>query len=262
MYRSLCTALAAVVIAGLSADRLAAQTVDEVIAKNLQARGGVEKLKAMNSARVTGDVMQGSAKIHVVTYAKRPNLMRREMEAEIPPELAARAGRPGMPAPSGTLKSVTGFDGTTVWVMNPGTGNLPQAITGPQAEVAKQDADFDSVLLDYKAKGHTIELVGTENINGKPAHHLKITRKIGVVQHYYLDVATGLETRTSSTVEQGPSKAEVVMDLSNYQNVDGLAMPFTMKQSINGKPVAEVTISKWEVNVPIEDEVFRMPAKK
>ena len=52
------------------------------------------------------------------------------------------------------------------------------------------------------------------------------------------------------TVDQGGVKSEVTTDLSNYQTVDGLTMPFTMKQSVNGAPVAEVTIAKWEVNVP------------
>jgi outer membrane lipoprotein-sorting protein len=262
MYRSLCTALTAVLIAGVSAEVAGAQTVDEVIARNLDARGGVEKLRALTSTRATGDVVQGTTKIHVVTYSKRPNLMRREMEAPVPPELAARAGRAGQPTPTGTLKSVTGFDGTNVWIMNPGTGNLPQAVTGQQAELAKQGSEFDSVLLDYKAKGHTIELVGTENINGKPAYHLKVTRKQGIVQHYYLDTATGLEARQVATVEEGPIKAEVVIDFSNYQTVDGMAVPFTLKQSVNGKPVAEVTLSKWEANVAIDDALFRMPSKK
>jgi len=261
MYRSLCTALAAVVIAGLSADSAGAQTVDEVIAKNLAARGGVEKLKALTSTKSTGDVVQGTTKIHIVTYSKRPNLMRREMEAPIPPELV-RGGRAGMPTPTGNLKSVTGFDGTSVWIMNPGTGNVAQAVTGQQAELAKQGAEFDSALLDYKAKGHTIELLGTENINGKPAYHLKVTRKQGAVQHYYLDAETALEARQVETLEQGTQKAEVAIDFSNYKTVDGMAVPFTLKQSINGKPVAEVTVSKWEANIPIEDSLFQMPAKK
>ena len=54
-------------------------------------------------------------------------------------------------------------------------GGGAQQITGPQADMTKsQDGDFDSVLLDYKAKGTTIDLVGTEPIDGKPAYHLKI----------------------------------------------------------------------------------------
>ena len=247
-------ALATMALTGLAH----AQSVDEIVAKNLQARGGVEKLKGMTSAKITGDVAQQGMKIHIVTWAKRPNSMRREMEATPPPPSPGRASIPGT---TGPIKAVVASDGAHVWMINPMMGAGAQEITGPQADMAKTDADFDSVLLDYKAKGTAIEMVGTEPINGKPAYHLKITKKNGLVQHYYLDAETALEVRTSSDVEQDGNKATMTTDLSNYQTVEGLAMPFTMKQSVNGQPVAEITISKWEVNIPVDDDLFKMPGK-
>ena len=247
-------ALATIALTGLAH----AQSVDEIVAKNLQARGGVEKLKGMTSAKITGDVDQQGMKIHIVTWAKRPNSMRREMDATPPPPSPGRASIPGT---TGPIKAVVASDGAHVWMINPMMGAGAQEITGPQADMAKADADFDSVLLDYKAKGTAIELVGTEPINGKPAYHLKITKKNGLVQHYYLDVETALEVRTSSDVEQDGTKTTMTTDLSNYQTVEGLTMPFTMKQSVNGQPVAEITITKWEVNIPVDDDLFKMPAK-
>ena len=248
------------ILAAAAGSAAQAQTVDEVVAKNLQARGGVEKLKALNTTKITGDVEQQGAKIHIVTWAKRPHYLRREIEMTPPPP---SPGRANVPPATGPVKAVVAFDGQTVWTIDPRMGSGPQAITGPQADaVAKANPDFDSVLLDYKAKGHTVELVGTETIAGKPAHHLKITRKNGPVQQYYLDVATGLEVRTSDVIEQGGVKTELTTDLSDYQTVDGFSMPFKMRQSVNGTAVADVTISKWEVNVPMEDELFKMPAAK
>ena len=235
-----------------------AQTVDEIVAKNLKARGGVEKLKAMTSAKITGDVDQRGMKIHIVTWAKRPNYMRREMDATPPPPTPGRASIPGT---TGPIKAVVASDGTHVWMINPMMGGGAQEITGAQADAAKADADFDSVLLDYKAKGTTIELIGTEPIDGNPAYHLKITKKSGLVQHYYLDVESGLEVRTASDIVQDGNKTTMTTDLSNYRMVDGLIMPFTMKQSLNGTPVAEITISKWEVNIPVDDDLFKMPGK-
>ncbi len=253
-------AITVLALVASSAVAVHAQTVDEIVAKNLEARGGVEKLKALESAKITGDVVQQGVKVHLVTWAKRPNLMRREMEGPAPP--AGSPARAKLPASTGsTVKVIVGFDGKTVWILNPVISSEPQEITGPQAEVAKQDADFDSILLDYKAKGHKIELLGTEPIDGKPAYHLKITKKNGLVQDYYLDAATGLERRTSSTIEQGANKAVVTTDLSDYRKVDGLTMPFKMEQSVNGTPIAQVTISSWEVNVPLDGSLFTMPAK-
>ena len=248
------SALAIVALTGLAH----AQSVDEIVARNLQARGGVEKLKGMTSAKITGDVDQRGMKIHITTWAKRPNYMRREMDATPPPPSPGRASIPGT---TGPIKAVVASDGAHVWMINPMMGGGAQEITGPQADMAKADADFDSPLLDYKAKGTTIQLVGTEPIQGKPAYHLKLTKKTGLVQHYYLDVETALEVRTASDVEQDGNKATMTTDLSNYQTIDGLTMPFVMKQALNGTPVAEITISKWEINIPVDDDLFKMPGK-
>jgi outer membrane lipoprotein-sorting protein len=259
MVSSLRIGCAVALATALSAGLARAQTVDEVIAKNLKARGGAEKLKAMTTAKITGDVDQQGMKIHIVTWAKRPNFMRREMDATPPPP---SPGRASIPATAGPVKAVVAFDGNMVWTISPMTGDGPQQITGPQADMAKGQADFDSVLIDYKAKGHAIELLGTEPINGKPTYHLKITMKNGLIQHYYLDVETGLEVRTATTVDQGGARTEMTTDLSNYRTVDGLTMPFTMRQSMNGTLVAEVTIAKWEVNIPVDDDLFKMPVKQ
>jgi outer membrane lipoprotein-sorting protein len=259
MVRSFRIGLALAVVGAVSAGIAQAQTVDEIVAQNLKARGGVERLKALTSTKVTADVNQQGTKIHQVVWAKRPNSMRKEMEATPPPPSPNRAT---VPPASGPVKVVIASDGNTVWMINPMIADGPQQIMGPQAETAKAQADFDSLLIDYKAKGNRVELLGTEPIDGKPAYHLKITTKAGLTQQYYIDVASGLEVRTSSTVDQNGVKTELVTDLSNYQTIDGFAVPFTLRQSVNGTTVAEMTIAKWEMNVPIEDDLFKMPARK
>ena len=73
----------------------------------------------------------------------------------------------------------------------------PQQLPNTQAAYASQDAEFDSVFVDYKQKGHAIELVGKETLNGAPVYHLKVTKKGGPPQDYYLDAETGLEKKIS-----------------------------------------------------------------
>jgi len=222
-----------------------AQTAEEIVAKNLKAKGGVEKLKAMNSVKITGKISAQGMEFPMTTWARRPNLIRREMTIQ-------------------DKRVVSAFDGTTVWGINPMmTGSDdPQEMTGPMAQMTKDDADFDGVLVDYKEKGHKVELVGTETLDGKKVHHLKITKKNGQVQHYYIDADSSLEVRTVGSVQMGPTTTEVTTDLANYQVVDGLSVPFSMKQSANGAVVAEVKIDKVEFNLPIDDTMFKMPAKK
>jgi outer membrane lipoprotein-sorting protein len=241
---SICVLLAVPVFA---AARLSGQTptVDEIITSNLNAKGGADKLRAIKSVKTSGKVSGPNGSAPVLSWAKRPNMMRREITVE-------------------GQSMVVAFDGTTVWAINPmmGSGTRPQEVTGPQADMTRQDADeFDSVLLDYKEKGHKVELIGAETIDGLKLFHLMVTKKNGNVRHIYLNAETWLEARILMPVERGGIKGEVTVDFANYKQVEGITVPFTIRQSFGGQPVAEVTVEKLEFNVPMEDSFFKMPSK-
>jgi outer membrane lipoprotein-sorting protein len=223
-----------------------AQTVDEIVAKNLQAKGGAEKWQSVNSVRMTGTIAVQGQQMPLTMYAKRPNKNRQEISL-----------------PDG--KIVQAFDGTTAWVINPMMGSdAPQAVPGGVADMMKNSADFDGALINYKTKGHTIELVGKEKLAGKDAYHLKITMKGGHVQHYFLDAESGLELKTSAEVDMGMGGQKQTLDteMSNYKAEGGIMLPHTVKQFINGKPTVEMSVTAVEFNAAVDDGMFRMPAAK
>jgi outer membrane lipoprotein-sorting protein len=216
-------------------------TVDEIVAKNLAARGGAEKLRSINTVKITGTVTAQGMELPMTSWAKRPNRIRRDTKFQ-------------------DQNIVVAFDGTTVWGVNPMTGSTaPQQIAGPTADLTREEASFDPLFLTYKERGHVVEFVGTESLEGTQAHHLRVTKKNGHVEHHYLNAETGLEMRTVSTVEQSGMKAEVTTELGDYQSVDGMQVAFTMKQSMNGNLMVQVKLQKVEFNVPIEEDFFRMP---
>jgi outer membrane lipoprotein-sorting protein len=220
-----------------------AQTVDDLVAKNLQAKGGPEKWKAVTSVKMTGKVTMQGKELPIVVYAKRPNSNRQEIG---PPEMHV----------------VQAFDGSSAWAMV-GT-QPPSELPGAAAEMMKNGADFDGALIDYKAKGHTIELIGKEKLEDKEAYHLKVTMKGGqMVQHYYLDATSGIELKTVSEADLAGSGQRQTIEtrMSNYQQVNGIMVPHTISQLMNGKPVAQMTIDKVEFNPTIDDDMFRMPKK-
>ncbi len=228
----------------LGAGLATAQAVDEIVAKNLKAKGGLEKLQAINTLKMSGSISAQGNDMALQVWSKRPNLFRREVEVQ-------------------GQRMVQASDGKTVWMINPMTGStVPQEVPAEQAKMMQADADFDGVFVDYKKRGTAIELVGTEKLDGKDVYHLKVTPKDGEAQDYYLDASTGLETKVTRSVEQGGMKMRVETELSNYQEVNGLAVPFSTRQSLNGTPIAQVTIQKVEFDVPIDDAIFRMPPKE
>jgi outer membrane lipoprotein-sorting protein len=222
-----------------------AQTVDEIVAKNLQAKGGAEKWQSVNSVKMTGKITAQGQELPLTVYAKRPNLSRQEITL-----------------PDG--KVVQAFDGTTAWVINPMMGSdAPQAIPAGAADVMKNSADFDGALINYKNKGHTIEFVGKEKLGDKDVYHLKVTMKGGQVQHYFLDAESGLEMKTSAEVDMGMGGAKQTLDteMANYKQVGGIMLPHTVKQFMNGKQMVEMSVTGVEFNAPVDDSIFRMPKK-
>jgi outer membrane lipoprotein-sorting protein len=222
-----------------------AQTVDEIIAKNLQAKGGAEKWQSVKTVKMTGKIAAQGQEMPLTVYAKRPNLNRQEISL-----------------PDG--KVVQAFDGTTAWVINPMMGgDTPQVVPGGAADLMKNAADFDGALINYKSKGTTIELVGKEKLADKDVYHLKLTMKSGQVQHYFLDTESGLEVKTSAEVDtgMGPTKQTLDTEMSNYKQVGGIMLPHTVRQFMNGNKMAEVSVTGVEFNAPVDDSIFTMPKK-
>jgi outer membrane lipoprotein-sorting protein len=226
------------VIALLIARTAAAQTVDELLAKNIQAKGGMEKLRSVQTVKQTGRVNFQGQEAKQTVYAKRPNLIRQELNM------------------AGQLV-VMAYDGNTPWMINPNLGAVaPIALTGPLAAMIKDQSSFDGPLIDYKAKGYLIDLVGPETSGGRKVFHLKLTDKMGQVQHCYLDAETGLEAKLVSQSEMGQSFEQ---ELSDYREVDGIKVPFSIRTLSNGVQQGQITVDKVEFNVKIDDAIFKIP---
>lgn len=240
------------VVIGLAAATLApsaarAQSLDEIIAMNLKAKGGLERIRATTTVRMTGRVSAkddpaGEGRTAAVTMiAKRPNMMRREQAA-------------------GGETIVSAFDGKSLWMAR---GSMPPVeAPGPQAAYASQDAEFDSVFVDYKEKGHAISLVGREQRDGVDVFHLKVTKKGGPPQDYYLDAATGLERVVVVRIPAGGAATTILTELGDYREVDGRMVPFSIRQRVTGAVMASTTLDRVEFNVPVDDAIFKMPRAK
>ena len=229
----LCIALSAVLIAAAAAQT----TADDVVAKNLAAKGGVEKLRAITTVKMTGSLKSPSGVTAITTWAKRPSFMRRDNVND-------------------GQTFVMAFDGKTLWQINPLISPRPRDMPAPpEAE------DFDSLLLDYKEKGRTVELVGTEPVQGINMHRLRVTEKNGQIRDIYINAETMLESKAVVQVEQGGRKAIVTTEFSNYKTIDGISVPMHVRQVLNGKPLTEVTYDRVEFNIAIPDSMFAKPVQ-
>lgn len=239
--RKVLLSLAVITAIAGAAGTAAAQSVDEIVAKNYTAKGG-DKWKSIQSMRLTARINIQGMELPMTIVSKRPNLMRQDMTFQ-------------------GVSIVQAYDGATAWTINPMIGS--DAATEVPAAVAdslKDQADFDGPLIDYKAKGNTIELVGNEDLNGAKVHHLKLTKKDGKTTHFYIDVATGVEKKVVSEADLGTGPMKIETELSNYQTVDGIMVPMSIQQNAPTGAVS-IAVDKVEFNVSIDDAIFRMPKK-
>ena len=123
-----------------------------------------------------------------------------------------------------------------------------------------EEAEIDGPLVDWKTKGSTVEYLGTEDVDGTLAHKLKVVRKNGDVTFVYLDPDAFLEIRkTTQRVEQG-AQVEVETDVSDYEKIAGVFLPFSIESGRKGDPDKQkIIIDKAEGNIPVDDAIFRFP---
>ena len=229
----------------------AAQSVDEIVAKNIQAKGGEELLRSTTTVRTTGTGQVQGQKVTVRTTTKRPSMMRNEMTVTVP-------GGTGEKPPAQSV--IQAFDGENLWMQ---MGSMPPQVLPPgeQVEAVRRTSQIDSPLLDYKAKGTTITLGEPSTEGGRKTHHLIVTPKGAPPMHYYIDAETNLESRMVIDVDQGGQKLRMEMRFSDFKTIDGRTVPFTITQFMNGAQIGQVRFDTVEFNVPVDDELFKLPKK-
>jgi len=222
-----------------------AQTADELIAKNIQAKGGMEKIKAINTLRMTAKFEGGGGfKATIGEEKKRPDMVRQTFTLQ------------GMTA-------VQAYDGSTGWQISPFGGRRdPEMLGEDDLRDLAETADFDGPLVDAQAKGNKIEYMGHDQVDGDDAYKLKVTLKNGDVFYYYLDPDTYIEIQIEKQQFIRGSVRESVTLLGSYKPVNGVMYPFSLESGPKNNPDqrGKITINKIEANVSIDDGVFKMPA--
>jgi len=221
-----------------------AQSVDEIIAKYVAARGGLDRIKAVNTELVTGTISFGpGAEGPFIIERKRPLKLRMEITLN-----------------GQTLVRV--YDGkSTGWIYNPFKQNpTVELMSESDLHNIFDEADFDGPFVDYQAKGNKIESMGEQDVLFKPAYKLKLTNKNGEVSFFYLDVATMLLIKWEGTRTVNGKEVPWESFFSDFREVGGLKHPFLVESTASGSEQRQtISTEKMEMNVPLDDKLFEKP---
>ncbi len=217
-------------------------TAEELVAKNIEARGGIEKIHAIESIRLTGKltVNGGMLQLDYVSLIKRPQSVRYEAKLQ-------------------GLTQVQAFDGSQAWQINPFLGRKdPEKLSADDAKGMGEDAaDVIGALVDYKEKSYRLDSLGTEDVDGTEAYKLRVTRPNGDLLYVYLDPDYFLEIRTlSRRVEHGVPN-ETMTDYGDYEKINGVYMPLSQESGPKSSSDRQkIQFDTAEVNVAIDEAVF------
>jgi hypothetical protein len=226
----------------LAASGAHAATVDELIAKNLAARG--EALRDIKTLETDGTLrFGGQFELTFRQYQKAPGSLRSEASLQ-------------------GLTAVQAWDGREAWQISPFQGRKdPEKMSADDARALADDAAIGGQLLDWKARGSQVEYLGTEDVDGTEAHKIKVTLANGDVEYLYLDPDHYLEIRMVAQRHVRGTVVESVSDYGDYEKVAGAYFPFsitTENKADGGR--SQVTIEHAQANVPMDDALFAFPA--
>jgi len=219
-------------------------SVDQIVAKNVEAKGGPDALRALQSVKLTGKMLvnDGQLQFGFSEIKKRPDSVRTEVSLQ------------GMTA-------VQAYDGQEGWKISPFQGRKdPEKMSADDAKSLIEEAEVDGPLIDWKEKGSMVESLGTEDVDGTLAHKLKVTRKNGDIQYVYLDPDHFLEIRIVSQRMERGSQVETETDLSDYEKINGVFLPFSIESGRKGgSNKQKLILDKAEGNPPVDNAIFRFP---
>jgi outer membrane lipoprotein-sorting protein len=233
----------ALAVLALMTAPLSAATLDEILDKHFQALGGKDKIAAVQSAKITGRQVFGPQEAPLTILWKRPSMLRIEFVLQ---------GMTGIQA----------YDGKTAWMVMPFLGKKePEEMTGDDLKEIIDQADLiEGPLFNWKEKGHTVELLGEDTVEGTPAWKLKLTKKNGDVQTIWLDKEAYVEIKSEGKRKRGDQEMDFETAYGDYKEEGGLMFPHSIESKPKGAPQgATITLQSFELNATIDDAGFAMP---
>ena len=214
-----------------------AQSLNEIVKKYSEATKQ-DKVAAMSTIKITAKMSMMGMEMPLLMWMKNPNKIKTVTNFN-------------------GQEMISVFDGTKGYSINPMTGSSgPVEMTTDQVRQIQNSNIFQNQMADHLKKGE-LTLEGEENVNDKAAYKLKVNIDGENSVLMFIDKASYLLVKTSATINQGGMTITADSYMTNYTDNDGVILPMKTTTSASGMEFT-VTFDKVEVNIPIDDSVFKV----
>jgi hypothetical protein len=230
----------------VAAQAPATLSVDQIVDRNVAARGGLAAWRAVTTLTIAGELDAGGKPNHALPFVlkeKRPRKSRFEIVFK-------------------DQTSVQVYDGAQGWKVRPFLNRSEvESYTPAEAKSAAAEQDLDGPLVDFAAKGTHIALAGTESVDGHPAYKLQLTLKNGDKRNLWVDAGSFLELKMEGEPRKLDAKMhKVAVYFRDYKTEHGITTPRLQETAVEGaKQPYKMTITRVAVNEPMDDSLFQKP---
>ena len=242
-----------VLIALVCSYSINAQTVDEIISNYFENTGGVENWEKIEGVKMSAKVNQGGMEIPIEIVQLKSGKMMTTINFQ------------GQSIKQGV------FDGEVLWRTNFMTQKAEKSDEEAINMVKNEMNQFPDPFLNYKEKGFTAELMGTETVDGAETFKIKLTttpniiegKEVPSVSYYFFDNENFVPIQIQEEIMEGPGKGMVSeVKMSDYQEAGDVYMPYSMTQGVKGQPGAPITMDSIEINPTVDDSEFAFPEEE
>ena len=251
-FKAAAIALSIATISGIPATPLSATasasiTLDDkdhdakaikVLEASIEALGGMEKLKAIESQKITGTISVPMAGISGVI----------EAYTSTPGKFLLKVDIPGMGV------TLQGLNDGVAWSSDPMGG--PRILPPEEAKDIIKEADLHKVL-NFRENNKTIEYLEETEFEGQAAHKIRMVDNDDTESVAYYSIETGLALGSENEVDSPMGKLTTTTVLKDYKELGGYLQPTTMIQKMGPTEIL-FTFDSAEYN-KVDDSVFAFP---
>jgi predicted Zn-dependent peptidase len=214
--------------------RKADVSAETIILNYVKAIGGEEAVNRVDNYVIKGNITTMGMSLQIEQYFKKPDMSATILYM------------------NGQVAQKEAFDGKTLRLS--GMGVNQELTEGEEVEKAQAEAGV-CPELNYIKNGHTLEVTSIEKWNESDVYLLNVSKKGGATIAYF-DKESGLKIKSVSTATTPMGEQQIVIEYSDYREVNGIKIPFAVKQNVGGM-LMDMKVDSVEINKGVDDSVFK-----